>query len=102
MPDYEKPMRRSVHSIETPHLIKGLKKLLMEHCFQHKYIYEHEWHPGDIVISDQVLTLHKRVEWNPEIIAKRVLHRVTFHYDNMIDNYFEKYTKVKETDKLEY
>lgn len=81
---------------------KELKKVLMEHCFQYKYIYEHEWHPGDIVISDQVLTLHKRVEWNPEIIAKRVLHRITFHYDNMIDNYFEKYTKVKETDKLEY
>ena len=81
---------------------KELKKILMEHCFQHKYIYEHEWHPGDIVISDQVLTLHKRVEWNPEIIAKRVLHRITFHYDNMIDNYFERYTKVKETDKLEY
>ena len=29
---------------------KELKKLLMEHCFQHKYIYEHEWQSGDIVI----------------------------------------------------
>jgi alpha-ketoglutarate-dependent taurine dioxygenase len=81
---------------------KELKQLLMEHCFQSKYIYEHEWHPGDIVISDQVLTLHKRVEWDPEIIAKRVLHRVTFHYDNMIDDYFDKYTKIKETNTLEY
>lgn len=79
-----------------------LKEILMEHCFQDKYVYEHEWHPGDIVISDQVLTLHKRVEWEPEIIAKRVLHRITFHYDKIIDDYFDRYTKVKESDKFEY
>lgn len=79
-----------------------LKDILMQHCFQDKYCYSHEWHEGDIVISDQVLTLHKRVEWDPEIIAKRVLHRITFHYDNMIPDYFAKYTKIKETDLLEY
>ena len=79
-----------------------LKQILMDHCFQDKYVYEHEWHPGDIVISDQVLTLHKRVEWEPEVIAKRVLHRITFHYNNIIEDYFNKYTKVKESDKFEY
>ena len=79
-----------------------LKDILMQHCFQDKYCYSHKWHPGDIVISDQVLTLHKRVEWNPDIVAKRVLHRITFHYDNMIENYFDRYTKIKETDILEY
>ena len=79
-----------------------LKKILKEHCFQDKYVYNHKWHPGDIVISDQVLTLHKRVEWEPEIIAKRVLHRITFHYDRIIDNYFKKYTKIKESNTLEY
>ena len=76
--------------------------ILIEHCLQDKYVYEHKWNPGDIVISDQVLTLHKRVEWEPEIIAKRVLHRITFHYDRIIDNYFEKYTKIKESNTLEY
>ena len=81
---------------------KELKQILMDHCFQDKYIYSHKWHPGDIVISDQVLTLHKRVEWEPEIVAKRVLHRITFHYDNMIDDYFNKYTKIKESNTLEY
>jgi hypothetical protein len=79
-----------------------LKNILIEHCLQDKYVYEHKWNPGDIVISDQVLTLHKRVEWEPEIIAKRVLHRITFHYDRIIDNYFEKYTKIKESNTLEY
>ena len=33
---------------------------------------------------------------------KRVLHRITFHYDNMIEDYFNRYTKVKESDKFEY
>ena len=79
-----------------------LKNILMEHCFQDKYVYNPKWHPGDIVISDQVLTLHKRVEWEPEIIAKRVLHRITFHYDKIIEDYFNKHTKVKESDKFEY
>ena len=79
-----------------------LKDILMKHCFQEKYCYSHRWHKGDIVISDQVLTLHKRVEWDPEIIAKRVLHRITFHYDNIVEDYFTKYTKIKESDKLEY
>lgn len=81
---------------------KELKQVLMDHCFQDKYIYNHRWNKGDIVISDQVLTLHKRVEWEPEIIAKRVLHRITFHYDNMVDDYFTKYTKIKESNTLEY
>ena len=81
---------------------KELKQVLMDHCFQDKYIYNHRWNKGDIVISDQVLTLHKRVEWEPEIIAKRVLHRIAFHYDNMVDDYFTKYTKIKESNTLEY
>lgn len=55
-----------------------LYQRLYDHCFQEKYIYQHWWEPGDIVLMDQLLTLHKRDQNDPEILAKRVLHRITF------------------------
>ena len=42
-------------------------------------MYHHEWETGDIVLSDQLLTLHKRGTDDPEILSKRVLNRITFH-----------------------
>lgn len=59
-----------------------LKQKLKDHLFQDKYIYEHWWQPGDIVLMDQLLTLHKRTQDDPEILAKRVLHRITFRISN--------------------
>lgn len=53
-----------------------------DHLFQEKYIYQHWWEPGDIVLMDQLLTLHKRDQNDPEILSKRVLHRVTFKISN--------------------
>lgn len=53
-----------------------------KHLFQDKYIYQHWWEPGDIVLMDQLLTLHKRDQDDPEILSKRVLHRITFHISN--------------------
>lgn len=60
-----------------PALLNELKS----HCFQEKYIQEMDWMPGDIHLSDQVLTLHKRVQNDPEILKHRVLHRYTFHFN---------------------
>ncbi len=47
--------------------------------FKEEYMYHHEWETGDIVLSDQLLTLHKRGTDDPEILSKRVLNRITFH-----------------------
>lgn len=57
-----------------------LLDILKKHCFQEKYLYTLDWRPGDIHLSDQVLTLHKRNEDDPKILSKRVLHRYTFHF----------------------
>jgi len=57
-----------------------LLEVLKEHCFKPEFIYTHVWEIGDIVLSDQVLTLHKRDQDDPAILAERVLHRYTFHY----------------------
>ena len=36
----------------------------------------------DIVLSEQILTLHKRQTDDPEKLVKRVLNRVTFRLSN--------------------
>lgn len=66
---------------------------LYNHMFQEKYMYQHWWEVGDIVLMDQLLTLHKRDQNDPEILAKRVLHRITFRISNIDrDGYYvEKY-----------
>lgn len=58
---------------------------LMEYLYQDKYIYRHHWDVGDIVLSDQLLTLHRRPYYNNEILEKRVLHRYTFPISNRDD-----------------
>jgi len=57
-----------------------LLEVLKAHCFKPEFIYTHVWNIGDIVLSDQVLTLHKRDQDDPAILAERLLHRYTFHY----------------------
>lgn len=59
-----------------------LQQELEEYLFQEKYLYHHEWQDGDIVLSEQLLTLHKRQTDDPDKLAKRVLNRVTFRLSN--------------------
>jgi len=59
-----------------PELLDILKK----HCFKPEFIYTHWWEPGDIIIMEQVLTLHKRDQDDPAILAERVLSRYTFNF----------------------
>ena len=66
---------------------------LYDHMFQEKFMYQHWWEPGDIVLMDQLLTLHKRDQNDPEILAERVLHRITFRLSNVAD-YVRKYNSV--------
>ena len=58
---------------------------LMEYLYQDKFIYRHHWKTGDIVLSDQLLTLHRRPLYNSDILEKRVLHRYTFPISNRDD-----------------
>lgn len=55
---------------------------LYDYLFQEKFMYQNFYEPGDIIISDQVLSLHKRDQNDPAILENRVLHRITFSLSN--------------------
>ena len=55
---------------------------LYSFMFQRKYMYQHYYEIGDIVLSDQILSLHKRDQNDPNLLAERVLHRITFRISN--------------------
>jgi len=53
---------------------------LKEYCLDPYFQYHHDWQDGDIVISDQWLSLHKR--WEFDKMEDRLLHRIAFNYRN--------------------
>ena len=55
-----------------------ITRFLKEHVIQEKYLYHHEWQDGDVVISDQVMSVHKR--WHFDGIANRFVHRGLLDY----------------------
>jgi alpha-ketoglutarate-dependent taurine dioxygenase len=55
---------------------------LQDFLFQEKFIYHHDWSIGDIVLSDQLLTMHKRRQEDDAIFENRVLNRLTFRITN--------------------
>jgi alpha-ketoglutarate-dependent taurine dioxygenase len=59
----------------------SIMRTLTEHVLKSKYAYHHEWKDGDVVISDQWLSIHKR--WAFEDMDKRLLHRIAFDYKNV-------------------
>lgn len=56
-------------------------QLLYDHVLDEKYVYHHDWDDGDVVISEQWLSVHKR--WRFEEMENRVLHRIAFNYDKI-------------------
>ena len=60
---------------------KHIAKKLQEHTTQEKFVYNHDWTDGDVVISDQWLSLHKRHHFDG--MNKRLLHRIALGYDNI-------------------
>jgi len=58
---------------------------LKEYFFQEKFMYHHDWQVGDIVLSDQLLTLHKRRQEVDSVFEQRVLNRITFRLSNVGD-----------------
>ncbi len=57
-----------------------LIRRLKDHVLQPKYIYHHDWRDGDVVVSEQWLTIHKR--WACDV-SNRMLHRISFDYDRV-------------------
>jgi alpha-ketoglutarate-dependent taurine dioxygenase len=58
-----------------------LLEILKEHCFQDRFIFKHVYEMGDISLSDQLITLHKRDVDDPNVLSERILHRFTFHFE---------------------
>lgn len=54
---------------------------LKDHILQEKYMYHHDWDDGDVVISEQWLSIHKR--WQFDQMEKRLLHRIAFDYNKV-------------------
>lgn len=55
---------------------------LQNFLLQEKFIYHHNWAIGDIVLSDQLLTLHKRRQESDIVFENRLLNRLTFRITN--------------------
>jgi alpha-ketoglutarate-dependent taurine dioxygenase len=83
--------RRGITSLDFPFLqvhhvmnlsipeSEEIKETLTKIILNEKYMYHHDWDDGDIVISDQYMSLHKR--WAFEGIKSRVVHRIAGNYD---------------------
>jgi taurine dioxygenase len=54
---------------------------LKEHVLKEEFVYHHDWTDGDIILSEQWLSIHKR--WPYDHMDKRVLHRIALDYSNI-------------------
>lgn len=66
---------------KTENEFNELMTELIEHVTQEKYVYHHDWIDGDVVISEQWLSIHKR--WEFDKMDERVLHRIAFDYSRV-------------------
>jgi len=68
---------RQIHFIEGMSKPDGRKFIddLQRQVEREEFMYHHDWDDGDLVISEQNLSIHKR--WEFEHINRRVLHRLT-------------------------
>lgn len=66
----------------TPQEFESLYKFLVDHLWQDKYVYKHNWQDGEIVWMDQIVTLHRRPGSDT---SKRLLHRMCSTWSNIID-----------------
>ena len=58
---------------------------LIHHIVKEEFTYHHDWVDGQIVLSDQWLSLHKR--WEFDRMEERVLHRIALDYSNVYSSY---------------
>ena len=57
------------------------KEYLKDHILKDKYMYHHYWDDGDLVLSDQDITLHKR--WTYDRMSDRLMWRLAHGVDNV-------------------
>lgn len=72
-----------------PELFEELRSF----CLQERFMYHHNWDIGDIVLSEQVLSLHMRKNYKNEILQNRLLHRITFYLSEVNPKDGEAYYK---------
>ena len=53
-----------------------LLRELMEHAIQRRFVYSHAWQAGDLVIWDNLATMHRGRRFD-DTVHRRELHRVT-------------------------
>ena len=51
---------------------------LKKHVLKDEFAYHHDWEDGDVIISEQWLSIHKR--WAFEKMDTRILHRIGLDY----------------------
>ncbi len=59
---------------------RGLMERIMNHCTEPRFIYEHVWQAGDLVMWDNRATVHRGTEYDPEI-EPRVVRRTVIKGD---------------------
>lgn len=59
---------------------RGLMERIMNHCTEPRFIYEHVWRAGDLVMWDNRATVHRGTEYDPEI-EPRVVRRTVIKGD---------------------
>lgn len=73
--------KQEVFYFPFPHMSDfPLKQELVERLMEPKYLYTHHWEEGDVVISDQLATIHKRDATLEDENYERELYRTTFYY----------------------
>jgi len=64
---------------------KKIDEKLREYILNDKHAYHHDWVNGQIILSDQWMSIHKR--WQFDRMEERVLHRIAFDYSNLYNVY---------------
>ncbi len=62
---------------------RGLMERIMNHCTEPRFIYEHVWRPGDLLMWDNRATLHRGTEYDPAL-EPRVVRRTVIKGDAVI------------------
>lgn len=58
---------------------EALLEQLYDHQEQRRFVYEHLWQPGDVILWDNRCTLHARTDFSPA--ERRLLKRITIARD---------------------
>ncbi len=61
----------------SEHESRGLFERIMNHCTEPRFIYEHVWRAGDLVMWDNTATVHRGTEYDtatePRVVRRTVL-----------------------------